>query len=63
MYPLGAKWDWDGQRLEVSRALAANTRAMLRVTNANDIYHAFFIEESTEDGQKTTPRPEVYPGD
>lgn len=53
-YPLAAKWEWDGQRLEVSKALAANSRAMLRITNANDIFHAFFIEEPMEDGQAKT---------
>jgi regulator of protease activity HflC (stomatin/prohibitin superfamily) len=57
-YPLAAKWEWDGQRLEVSRALAGNTRAMLRITNANDIYHSFFIEEPMEDGQSFPPKPE-----
>jgi regulator of protease activity HflC (stomatin/prohibitin superfamily) len=62
MYPLAAKWDWDGQRLEVSRALAANTRAMLRVTNANDIFHSFFIEEPMEDGQTISTRVEGNSG-
>jgi regulator of protease activity HflC (stomatin/prohibitin superfamily) len=57
-YPLAAKWEWDGQRLEVSRALAANTRAMLRISNANDIYHSFFIEEPLENGQSVAPRSE-----
>jgi len=56
-YPLAAKWEWDSQRLEVSRALAANSRAMLRITNANDIFHSFYVEDPVEDGQ-ITPKPE-----
>lgn len=57
-YPQAAKWDWDGQRLGVSRALAANSRAMLRITNASDIFHSFFIEEPMEDGQTLMPKTE-----
>jgi regulator of protease activity HflC (stomatin/prohibitin superfamily) len=57
-YPLAAKWEWDGHRLDVSRALASNSRAMLRITNANDIFHSFFIEEPMEDGQSMAPKPD-----
>jgi regulator of protease activity HflC (stomatin/prohibitin superfamily) len=57
-YPLAAKWEWDSQRLEVSKALAANSRAMLRITNANDVFHSFFIEDSLEDGSPTAAKPE-----
>jgi regulator of protease activity HflC (stomatin/prohibitin superfamily) len=55
-YPLAAKWEWDGARLGVSKALAANSRAMLRITNASDIFHSFFIEEPMEDGQTLGPK-------
>ena len=57
-YPQAAKWEWNGQRLGVSRALAANNRAMLRITNASDIFHSFFIEEPMEDGQTLMPKTE-----
>jgi regulator of protease activity HflC (stomatin/prohibitin superfamily) len=57
-YPLAAKWEWDSQRLEVSRALAANSRAMLRITNANDIFHSFFVEDSLDDGKIVASKPE-----
>jgi len=50
-YPQAAKWEWNSQRLSVSRALAANSRTMLHITNARDLFHSLFIEEPMEEGQ------------
>ncbi len=44
-YPNAAKWLWAGERLEVSRALAGNTRAVLQVGQASEILSAFTVRE------------------
>ena len=62
-YPLAAKWEWDGQRLAVSRALAHKARATLRVTNANDILSSFLIDDLVIDRHSLESRPEREPGD
>jgi len=44
-YPNAAKWLWEGEKLEVSRALAGNTRAVLQLGEANEILSAFTVRE------------------
>ncbi len=44
-YPHAAKWLWEGEKLEVSRALAGNTRAVLQIGEANEILSAFAVRE------------------
>jgi len=44
-YPNAAKWIWEGEKLEVSRALAGNTRAVLQLGEANEILSAFTVRE------------------
>ena len=44
-YPHAAKWLWAGEKLEVSRALAGNTRAVLQLGEANEILSAFTVRE------------------
>lgn len=42
-YPLAAQYDWESAQLEVARALASNTRAVLQVGDASDISRAFVM--------------------
>jgi regulator of protease activity HflC (stomatin/prohibitin superfamily) len=48
-YPNAAKWIWEGEKLEVSRALAGNTRAVLQVGQASDILSAFMVREMLDE--------------
>ena len=48
-YPNAAKWLWAGEKLEVSRALAGNTRAVLQVGEANEILSAFTVREMLDE--------------
>ena len=48
-YPHAAKWLWAGEKLEVSRALAGNTRAVLQVGEANEILSAFTVREMLDE--------------
>jgi regulator of protease activity HflC (stomatin/prohibitin superfamily) len=51
-YPNAMRWDVEGQRLDVARALAANTRAMVQVggTGAGDVAAALLQHTLPEDG-------------
>jgi regulator of protease activity HflC (stomatin/prohibitin superfamily) len=44
-YPQATQWEWEGSRLEVARALAGNTRAVLQVGNADQIAHALVVRD------------------
>jgi regulator of protease activity HflC (stomatin/prohibitin superfamily) len=48
-YPNAAKWIWEGEKLEVSRALAGNTRAVLQLGQANEILSAFTVREMLDE--------------
>src|SRR5512139_2379508 len=48
-YPHAAKWIWEGEKLEVSRALAGNTRAVLQLGEANEILSAFTVREMLDE--------------
>ena len=48
-YPNAAKWLWEGEKLEVSRALAGNTRAVLQLGQANEILSAFTVREMLDE--------------
>ena len=48
-YPNAAKWLWEGEKLEVSRALAGNTRAVLQLGEANEILSAFTVREMLDE--------------
>jgi regulator of protease activity HflC (stomatin/prohibitin superfamily) len=52
-YPNALKWDVESQRLEVARALAANTRAMVQVGPGIDVAGSLLMHTMPEDG----PRP------
>jgi regulator of protease activity HflC (stomatin/prohibitin superfamily) len=47
-YPAAMRWDVDSQRLDVARALAANTRAMLQVGTAADVAGALLMQTNPE---------------
>ena len=45
-YPAASRWDFDGQRLEVARSLAANPRAIVQM-NGTDVATSVLMEEGT----------------
>jgi regulator of protease activity HflC (stomatin/prohibitin superfamily) len=49
-YPAALEWDVQTQRLDVARALAANTRAMVQVGPADDIATAMLMHTAMDDG-------------
>ncbi len=50
-YPHAAKWIWEGEKLDVSRALAGNTRAVLQLGEANEILSAFTVREMLDEDE------------
>jgi len=63
-YPNALKWDVETQRLEVARALAANTRAMVQVGPQGDVAASLLMHTLPDNG---TPPPDApaagAPGD
>jgi regulator of protease activity HflC (stomatin/prohibitin superfamily) len=57
-YPNALKWDVESQRLEVARALAANTRAMVQVGPGGDVAASLLMHTLPDDG---TPPPAAAP--
>jgi len=55
-YPNALKWDVETQRLEVARALAANTRAMVQVGPQGDVAASLLMHTLPDNG---TPPPDV----
>lgn len=49
-YPAALNWDVQTQRLDVARALAGNTRAMVQVGPADDITTALLMHTAPDDG-------------
>jgi regulator of protease activity HflC (stomatin/prohibitin superfamily) len=56
-FPNAMHWDVETQRLDVARALAANTRAMVQVGPAADVAASLLMHTLPEDGAETKPRP------
>jgi hypothetical protein len=54
-HPLAAQWEWEGAQLEVARALAGNTRAILQVGNAGDIARALVMREGLLEPREPGP--------
>jgi len=48
-YPQATAWEVELAHLEVARALAGNTRAMLQIGNASDISRAFLVRDILQD--------------
>jgi hypothetical protein len=44
-YPLAAQYEWEDTQLEVARALAGNSRAVLQVGNAGEIARALVLTD------------------
>ena len=53
-FPAALDWDVQSQRLDVARALAGNTRAMVQVGPADDIATAMLMHTAPEDGVPAT---------
>jgi len=49
-YPNAVHWDVETQRLDVARALAANTRAMVQVGSGSDVAASLLMHTLPEDG-------------
>jgi regulator of protease activity HflC (stomatin/prohibitin superfamily) len=47
-YPLAAQWDAESLRLEIARALAGNSRAVLQLGSASDIARAFIVRDTLQ---------------
>lgn len=54
-YPNAMHWDVEGQRLDVARALAGNTRAMVSVGSGNDVAAALLRHTLPDDGVPPEP--------
>lgn len=54
-YPNAVHWDVESQRLDVARALAANTRAMVNVGPGNDVAASLLMHTLPENGASTGP--------
>jgi regulator of protease activity HflC (stomatin/prohibitin superfamily) len=59
-YPAAAEWEWQSQQLEVSRALAGNTRAVVQIGSAAEITRAFLTRDIMREPQTRTA--EAGPG-
>jgi regulator of protease activity HflC (stomatin/prohibitin superfamily) len=59
-YPNAVHWDVESQRLDVARALAANTRAMVNVGPGNDVAASLLMHTLPENGA-STGQPETEP--
>jgi hypothetical protein len=55
-YPNAVHWDVESQRLEVARALAGNTRAMVQVGPGSDVAASLLMHTLPEDGPATGQR-------
>jgi hypothetical protein len=63
-YPNAMHWDVEGQRLDVARALASNTRAMVQVGSGADVAAALLTHTLQEDDVTSAPAgsPSEGPG-
>ena len=61
-YPTAMRWDVEGQRLNVARALAANSRALLQVGTPADVAGALLMQTSPNGGASGDPGATTEPG-
>jgi regulator of protease activity HflC (stomatin/prohibitin superfamily) len=54
-YPQAVQYELEQDRLEVARALAGNTRAVLQVGNADDIARAFMLRDVLREAYAAAP--------
>jgi hypothetical protein len=57
-YPLAAQWEVETLRLEIARALAGNSRAILQLGTASDIARAFIVRDTMQDVVSVSTDPE-----
>lgn len=57
-FPLAAQYDVESQRLDIARALAGNTRALLQIGSADDISRLMLVRHSLIDGDVASAAPE-----
>jgi len=62
-YPNAVHWDVETQRLDVARALAANTRAMVQVGSGSDVAASLLMHTLPEDGTPAMPDGDGDGGD
>src|SRR4051812_41708722 len=55
-YPNAMKWDVDGQRLDVARGLATNTRAMVQVGPQTDVAGALLLHTLSDEDEGAATR-------
>jgi regulator of protease activity HflC (stomatin/prohibitin superfamily) len=60
-YPNALKWDVESQRLEVARALASNTRAMVQVGQGSDVAGSLLMHTLPDNGTPPSSAPEAGP--
>jgi regulator of protease activity HflC (stomatin/prohibitin superfamily) len=60
-YPHAARWDFDGQRLEVARALASNERALLAIGDPGKLTDAMLVADRGGDLPLPEPKPRATP--
>src|SRR3954452_9492196 len=56
-YPQAADWDVGSARLEIARALASNTRAVVEVGNTSDIARSLTMRDILQDESVRTIEP------
>ncbi|MBP1468841.1 hypothetical protein EYB53_024230 [Candidatus Chloroploca sp. M-50] len=47
LFPEAAAWDWQGEQLDVARALAANTRAVVQFASADALARPLILHDAT----------------
>lgn len=54
-FPRAAAYDWDSVRIDVARALAGNTRAILNIGRADDISQVLMVRDALLEGAPAQP--------
>jgi hypothetical protein len=60
-YPQASRFDLESARLEVAKALAGNTRAMLQVGSGGDIASALVMRDLDAEPDGVEPAPTASP--
>ncbi|HEX5039698.1 MAG TPA: SPFH domain-containing protein [Candidatus Limnocylindria bacterium] len=60
-YPQAARWDFDGQRLDIARALAGNERALLAVGDPAKLTEAMLVADRGADLPMPAPKAGAAP--
>lgn len=60
-FPHAARWDFDGQRLDVARAIASNERALLAIGDPGKLTDAMLVADRGADLPVPEPKPRPAP--